>query len=409
MSLQIKTGLSLLSSGISKGSNPFPITPPPSLKVGKVMGVVTTNNTPTAKQFDRVGKYGGIGTVFFLDYNNAKNTDPKIEDSLFDICDIAKPLFPNYSYYPLLGELIYIVDLPSPASQITPSSTQKYYLTPMNLWGESQVNSQTANSKAPLGKYFIEDPSVRNLLNYEGDHIVQGRKGNSIRFGSTMRVASNRNEWSDIGIEGYPITIIANGHAYDKTKDYYLESINNEASSIYLTSNQRIPLKVEVKDPINPITLPPSLTDYVDSQAIINADRVVINAKKDDVMLFASTNIEISTNNIINLNAGKSVHINVKESNPSLSIGPNPKIILGTKYDDTPAFEPVLLGNQTTNFLLTLLTALDSFALALTATSTNAEGSPLAKIQGSVEALQTQLKPLYDKIQKLLSNSTFTI
>ena len=126
-------------------------------------------------------------------------------------------------------------------------------------------------------------------------------------------------------------------------------------------------------------------------------------------MLFASTNIEISTNNIINLNAGKSVHINVKESNPSLSIGPNPKIILGTKYDDTPAFEPVLLGNQTTNFLLTLLTALDSFALALTATSTNAEGSPLAKIQGSAEALQTQLKPLYDKIQKLLSNSTFTI
>jgi hypothetical protein len=279
----------------------------------------------------------------------------------------------------------------------------------MNLWGESQVNSQTANSKSPLGKYFIEDPSVRNLLNYEGDHIIQGRKGNSIRFGSTMRVASNRNEWSDVGIEGYPITIIANGHAYDKTKDYYLESINDEASSIYLTSNQRIPLKVEVKDPINPITLPPSLIDYVDSQAIINADRVVINAKKDDVMLFASTNIEISTNNIINLNAGKNIYLNIKEANPATSVGPTPKIILGTRFDNTPASEPVLLGNQTTNFLLSLLTALDSFALSLTATSTNAEGSPLAKMQGSAEALQTQLKPLYDRLQKLLSNSTFTI
>jgi hypothetical protein len=410
MSLQIRTGISNQTAGTSKSSTTSAIPQIPALQVGKVMGVVTTENTPSSKQFEKVGGLESPGTIFYLDYDKSKNIDPKLNrDDYLDRCDIAKPLFPQFCYYPLLGELVYIIELPSPASQIIQFAPQKYYINSINLWNDSQVNTQTANSKAPLGKYFVENPSVRNLLNYEGDHIIQGRKGNSIRFGTTVRVASNKNEWSDIGLEGYPITIISNGHAYDETKNYYLESINNEASSIYLTSNQRIPLKVEVKDPINPITLPPSLTDYVDSQAIINADRVVINSKKDDVMLFASTNIEISTNNIINLNAGKSVHINVKESNPLQSIGPNPKIILGTKYDDTPAFEPVLLGKQTTNFLLSLLTALDSFALALTATSTNAEGSPLAKIQGSADALQTQLKPLYDRLQKLLSNSTFTI
>jgi hypothetical protein len=181
-------------------------------------------------------------------------------------------------------------------------STQKYYLTPMNLWGESQVNSQTANSKSPLGKYFIEDPSVRNLLNYEGDHIIQGRKGNSIRFGTTVRVASNRNEWSDIGLEGYPITIISNGHKYSKDKEFYIEQINEDASSLYLTSNQIIPLKVEVKNPLNPITLPESVGDYSNSQAILTAGRVILNSKFDDVMLFAENNVEISTNNIINLN-----------------------------------------------------------------------------------------------------------
>ena len=45
----------------------------------------------------------------------------------------------------------------------------------------------------------------------------------------------------------------------------------------------------------------------------------------------------------------------------------------------------------------------------VTATSTNASGSPLAKVQGSAEALQAQLKPLYDRIDTLKSNTTFTI
>jgi len=406
MSLSIRTGLGPQSFGTSKGSNPFPITPTPSLKVGKVMGVVTTNNTPTAKQFDRVGKYEGTGTVFFIDYNNSKNIDPKIEDSLFDICDIAKPLFPQFNYYPLLGELIYIVELPSPAAQITPDSTEKYYINSINLWNDSQVNSQTSNSKTPLGKTFIENPVTRNLLNYEGDHIIQGRKGNSIRFGTTVRIASNRNEWSDIGDEGFPITIISNGHRYDKNKDFYIEQINEDASSLYLTSNQIIPLKVEVKDPLNPITLPESIGDYSNSQAILTAGRVVLNSKFDEVMIFASTNVEISTNNYINLNGGR-VYINVKGD--AVSKGPNPKIILGTRFDNTPASEPLLLGGKTGDFLLSLISALDAFALSLTATSTNASGSPLAKVQGSAEALQAQLKPLYDRIDTLKSNTTFTI
>ena len=406
MPLSIRTGLGPQSFGTSKGSNPFPIVSTPSLKVGKVMGVVTTNNTPTVKQFDRIGKYEGTGTVFFIDYNNSKNIDPKIEDSLFDICDIAKPLFPQFNYYPLLGELIYIVELPSPAAQITPDSTEKYYINSINLWNDSQVNSQTSNSKTPLGKTFIENSLTRNLLNYEGDHIIKGRKGNSIRFGTTVRVASNRNEWSDIGDEGFPITIISNGHKYDKNKDFYLEQINEDASSLYLTSNQIIPLKVEVKDPLNPITLPESIGDYSNSQAILTAGRVVLNSKSDEVMIFASTNVEISTNNYINLNGGR-VYINVKGD--AVPKGPNPKIILGTLADNTPASEPLLLGGKTGDFLLSLISALDAFALALTATSTNASGSPLAKVQGSAEALQAQLKPLYDKIETLKSNTTFTI
>jgi hypothetical protein len=411
MPLSIRTGVSPQSFGISKASSPFPLAPPPSLKTGKVMGVVTTKDTPTPTQFSRAGNYGGMGSIFFLNYDNAKNIDPQNSDTFLDICDIAIPLFPNVSYPPLLGELVYIIEgLPSPSAQISSGATQKYYISTINLWGNIQTNSQTLDSKAPLGKTFIENSNIKKLLSFEGDYIIQGRKGNSIRFSTTVRpLSANTNEWSNINDEGYPITIISNGHAYDPTKQFYIESIDNDASSIYLTSNQSIPLSVSTKFPINPFTTPKSVSNYTDSQVLINADRIVLNSKKDDIMLFSSSNIELNTNNIINLNAGNYIHFNVKESNPATTLIPSPKILLGTTINNKFPIEPLLLGKQTTDFLLTLLSALDAFALSLTPTSTNAAGSPLAKIQGSSEELVSKLKPLYDKIQTLTSKSTFTI
>jgi hypothetical protein len=410
--LNIKTGVGSFSSGINKSPNSVASSKPTQVKVGKVMGVVTTNNTPTPKQFEKVGGYAGIGTIFFLDYDKIKNVDTIVTDGEFDKCEIAKPLFPNISYYPLLGELVYIIEeLPSPSTQINPSSTQKYYISTINLWNNQQLNSQTQNPKAPVGKTFIENKDIRNLLSYEGDYIIKGRSGNSIRLGRTVRVLSNINEWSKIGLESQPITIISNGHAYDPKKDFYIEQINQDGSSLYLTSNQSIPLKNNLKVPFNPITLPIDIPDYTESQAILNAGRIILNSKFDDVMLFAENNVEISTNNIINLNAGGSIHLNIKEgsiTNPQL-VPISPKIFLGTKSNDTLPTEPLMLGNQTTKFLLDLLVALDTYALSLISAAGDPEGSPAAKLRASGDALQTQLKPFYDRIQNLLSKSTFTI
>lgn len=410
--LNIKIGVGSFSSGINKSPNSVATSKSNNVKVGKVMGVVTTNNTPTPKQFEKVGGYGGIGTIFFLDYDKIKNIDTITTDSEFDKCDIAKPLFPNISYYPLLGELVYIIeDLPSPSTQLNPSSTQKYYVSTINLWNNQQLNSQTQNPKAPVGKNFIENKDIRNLLSYEGDYIVKGRSGNSIRLGRTVRSFSNINEWSTVGLETQPIIILSNGHYYDPKKEFYIEQINQDASSLYLTSNQSISLKNNLKVPFNPITLPINIPDYTESQAILNAGRIILNSKFDDVMLFAENNIEISTNNIVNLNAGVGIHLNIREespTNPTLS-PVNPKIFLGTKFNDTLPTEPLMLGNQTANFLLDLLKALDAYALSLISAAGDPEGSPSAKLRASGDALQTQLKPFYDRIQKLLSKSSFTI
>jgi hypothetical protein len=412
MSLSIKTGVGSLTAGISRPTNL--ISTLPSLKVGRVYGVVTTNNTPTLKQFSRAGEYGGTGTVFFLDYNNAKNIIGNNTDTFLDTCDIAKPLFPNINYYPLLGELIYIIELPSPASQITSNSTQKYYTTVINLWGDSQVNAQTANSTSPLGKTFIESSTIRNLLNFEGDCIIQGRKGNSIRFGSTVKFASDSNEWSSLGTDGDPIIIISNGHNYKKDDNFYIEKIDEEASSIYLTSTQNIPFKISVKDPINFLTSP-IVNYYQNPQVIVSADRIILNSKKDDIMLFASSNIELSTNYTINLNAGEHIHLNIKEENPTLTTTATikPKIFLGTKFTNEIPTEPLMLGRQTAYYLKDLLGVIDTFATKLSPAGSSSQGSPIADIQTAADELYTRIHSdtdnLYDRIEKLLSKSTFTI
>jgi len=66
--------------------------------------------------------------------------------------------------------------------------------------------------------------------------ILEGRFGNSIRFGSSN--PRGKNNWSENDSEGDPITIISNGQSGDKSIS--IENINGDASSIYLTSNQNI-------------------------------------------------------------------------------------------------------------------------------------------------------------------------
>ena len=52
---------------------------------------------------------------------------------------------------------------------------------------ENTANKGTSNDDLnfiPLGQYF-EDKDIKRLLPYEGDYLLEGRHGHSIRFGST--------------------------------------------------------------------------------------------------------------------------------------------------------------------------------------------------------------------------------
>ena len=79
-----------------------------------------------------------------------------------------------------------------------------------------------------------------------GDVIYQGRWGNSLRFGSTVKTDSvDNNTWSETGENGDPITILRNGQDPNSSSEGWIpitEDVNNDLASIWFTSTQKIPL-----------------------------------------------------------------------------------------------------------------------------------------------------------------------
>jgi hypothetical protein len=374
------------------GNNNFSYGTPPV--AGRVYGIVTTENTPTKAMFDKVGGFNAIGTIFYRDYNESIGTIGRIDDAFLNECKIAKPLSSQIANYPVLGELINIIDLPSPATQISPSATSPYY-TLINLWNSVQQNAQPANDTANLGITFVENSNVRSLLPFEGDYIVQGRQGGSIRFSSTTKLHSNLNEWSSIGNEDSPITIITNGLKFDPKKSYYVEQINKDDSSLYLTSTQQLPLQTDKTGTLNPLTNPIDASKYFNAQAILNSDRVVLNAKRDEIMLFAKTNIELNTKNIINLNADERVHLN------------SSTVFLGTVNNQLPT-EPLVLGDKLHNLLLNLMDSLHEFGTGLSSVIGSPEGAPATDIISAARGLCNSINTLENNLEGILSQQNFT-
>ena len=233
------------------------------LKAVRVIDIILDIDHPLA---DENGGYDSIGKIFYTDLDdNDTSLSSKDASSAF-------PLFSHLKYYPLINETVLIIST-NTNNIYNGKVKSNYYLPQINMWRSPHHNAlppvknfnnskssidnyklnsdciafrnNGENSKTKLGNYFNEQSNIKPLLSYEGDMILEGRFGNSIRFGSTNNNVdiSNPNSWSDLGNTGDPITIIRNGQSSDLDNKGWLptiENINEDPSSIYLTSNQKI-------------------------------------------------------------------------------------------------------------------------------------------------------------------------
>jgi hypothetical protein len=367
--------------------------------VGKVFDVIMDDKTPSREVFKQYGEWGGIGTIFYLDYPTNKNVS---NVRLID-CKVARNFFPNQKHIPLREELVLLFDLPSQDTQDNQYKNEKYYISVINLWNNNHHNSQPANNiitgDIKLGSVFTENSNINSLLPFEGDTIFEGRNGNSLRFSSTTKFNTDENFWSITGNNGDPITLITNGHDFqpDSLKPY-VENPNLDKSSIYLTSTQKIPLRVRTLKP-NKLFNPISPEIYINSQVILSGDRIVLNSKNDEILLYAN-GIGLSSSNTIYLNSSKDILLEA------------PKIILGLDSSGDVAVEPLLKGNETVKLLSHIIKELKNLSTQLSSVVSTPPGTPLISINKAGLSLITSLNYITTEtqdLQTLLSSKSYTI
>ena len=234
----------------------------------RVLDIILDSSHP---KFEDLGSYDSIGTIFYgvVQGSKIKNNDKATIENR------ARPLFQSIKQYPLKNEIVILLDAPSKLmdNNRNKDANTKYYLPNVNIWNHTHTNAlpnmQYFNKgeeeaknygtigattvriaegdgsvEVPLGKYFKEKLQTQPLLPFEGDTIIEGRFGNSIRFGATAIEAPETSAYSTKGETGDPITIIRNGalvEEEDKGWEHTLENINSDHSTIYLTSNQILP------------------------------------------------------------------------------------------------------------------------------------------------------------------------
>ena len=206
-------------------------------------------------RYKALGEYDAIGTIMWSDLNQPH------PHSTYNL-PVARPFFSSLKQYPLINEIVLIIFLPKPSFHddgdmdyyyLPPTAIHKSPLhnaLPKSLISNAQLlthkqieagasyKSNLGNKEHPegdksilLGQNFKELDNINPLLPYEGDVLLEGRFGNSIRFGSNIEYNS-------------PITIIRNGqsdsHKSTDNFQHTKENINTDDSSIYLSSEQKI-------------------------------------------------------------------------------------------------------------------------------------------------------------------------
>ena len=374
----------------------------------RVTDIILDSNYPN---FFELGGWNAIGTIFFESVGGANlNSNSN---------NIALPLLPYLKNYPLVNELVLLFQLPDTNIGSNNNTKKYYYLNSIALWNNQHMNgypnllkkSQTQptqnktyqemsdgqtskstdeevdyNFNSPLvGGTFAERSNIHPLLSYAGDIILEGRWGNSIRFGSTVKVDSNN--WSSNGENGDPITIIRNGQSPESSDEGFIpvvENINKDLSSIYLTSNQTIPLKTKITSFPALNTPPEVVTAYNGSQVMISSDRLVFNTKADSIIL--------NSNKTISLTSVQSMGLYSQEGDIILQSGRG-----NVRLGDANANQSIILGDNFIEDFQDLLKKLRNLCQLLT-------GEPKLYISGGAAgSVTTTINLMLDNLDSYTS------
>jgi len=364
----------------------------------------------TSKYFGNAGEWNGVGTVAFK----------KVKGANYNSRGFAKPYFSNLSNFPLKNELIYIFALPSPDIQESNYQEIYYYITPINIWNSNHHNGipnifnnedlpdsqkrdykqtslgavrrvEDGSSNIDLGTTFQEKSNIKPVKKFEGDVVLEGRLGNSIRLGSTNQLNSKPlNKWSAEGFAGDPILILRNGQGDTGSVGFLPteENINQDPSSIYLTTTQKIPFQAASTNYYSYKENKPTLPNlYTGKQILINSGRLILNSSEDHLMLSSTKTISLSSNTGLNFDTTQAVF-------------QTENIYLGSKS----ATEPLVLGDALEAVMKELILIIKDISVS-SATAANS-GGPIPTLNQKAPSWINRLNAINTDVFKSKYNYT---
>ena len=159
--------------------------------------------------------------------------------------------------------------------------------------------------------------NARPIRSMEGDLVIQGRFGNSIRVGSSL--------FSDQTVDLPEPNILLTAGFWQTPAQlstttitpYSLayENINKDRSSIWMVSNQVVEFKASTTNStsnkkahmVSSVVNPGGPSEYNGAQIFINSDRVILNSKLNEISLFSRSEINLSALKSITLDTESSI------------------------------------------------------------------------------------------------------
>lgn len=281
-----------------------------SAQVEEIVQNETSDLVSTSSRTSNVGRV----RIRFL------NTEKGIPSSKLPWAD---PLIPYQTIFPLIGEHVLVFKMQDQYWYIGPLSIKQQLTENATALTGLAANVTTADvlarqQQARLGVTTQLRPNINQvgtnfkkrkinpLKPFEGDVIYQGRYGNSIRLGSSQMIESAFGEQ-------YPNIIMRAGQGPNtaKTTDdggeaaLTGESINNDASSIWMVSNQILGIiPATFGSNIHLRSLSPQAISggsgqqnivFGGASILLNSDRLIFNSKATSIFMFAKRGIHLNS------------------------------------------------------------------------------------------------------------------
>lgn len=323
---------------------------------------------------------------------------------------LARPLDTHIKRFPLKHEVVIVVDylgelfytqtlnvfgsinhnafpnisLPRIKSNRKDRTAEEYNKAQGNANVADSNEGKSTDDDLKLGTTFKSNINIKPLAVIEGDVVFEGRFGHSIKFGSNPEIdiappnIKIRNEQPRV----VPATFL----------EPIPENINEDGSSIYLTANEVVDLSLAtIGTSVHNRSADEKLTTLDGRQIVITSDRIVWNAKVNELFGSAKKSINFMTAGQFTIDAGKQFVV----QSDSAAILTTPNIFLGS----IEATEPVVLGDTLVELLTEML---DLIINHIHPTGVGPSGPPLPPEL-------SQFTRLKGKLQSALSPQNFTL